>query len=97
MRISSVSLSNSYDYGRSCKPRRVQNKAINFHGKHDCAKFLGALFAGTGTIGALGGIAIMTGGVSLIPTLIYGAACGGTGVFIGHKIDKGAREFDKNA
>jgi hypothetical protein len=48
-----------------------------------------------GTLGALGGIAIMTGGVSLIPTLAYGALCGGIGAAGGHMVDKAQPDYKK--
>jgi len=59
-----------------------------FNGKHDCTKALGGIFGAAGTLGALGGIAIMTGGVSLVPTIIYGAMSAAAGAWIGHDLDK---------
>ena len=73
------------------KPLKTKSQ-INFNGKHDTAKFFGGVCAGLGTLGALGGIAIMTGGISLIPTLAYGALCGGIGAIGGHIIDKAQPE-----
>jgi len=78
----------------------VRNKNIgknqpNFNGKHECAKFFGGICAGLGTLGALGGIAIMTGGISLIPTLAYGALCGGIGAAGGHMVDKAQPDYNK--
>jgi hypothetical protein len=90
MRISPIS-SNYYGVRKTnCNQKKVQ-----FQGKHDCAKFFGSVAAGLGTLGALGGIAIMTGGVSLIPTLAYGALCGGIGAAGGHLIDKAQPDYNK--
>ena len=75
--------------------KRTNNSQINFQGRHDCAKLLGGIGAGLGTLGALGGIAIMTGGISLIPTLAYGALCGGIGAVGGHLVDKDQPEYKK--
>ena len=62
----------SANYGIS-KANPLKTKShVNFNGKHDGAKIFGGICAGLGTLGALGGIAIMTGGVSLIPTIAYG-------------------------
>ena len=94
MRVSSVSLNYSVNPKIKCQPKPVLN--VNFRGKHDCAKLLGGAFAGLGTLGALGGIAIMTGGVSLIPTLIYGSCCGGAGAILGNMIDKGHKDGESD-
>ena len=87
MKISPISVSNYH-----VTSKNFNRSNVKFQGKHTCAKFLGGVFGTAGTLGALGGIAIMTGGVSLIPTLAYGALCGGAGAFIGHKIDKGVND-----
>ena len=71
----------------------IKRNQPNFEGRHDCAKLFGGICAGLGTLGALGGIAIMTGGVSLIPTLAYGALCGGIGAVGGHMVDKDQPEY----
>lgn len=85
MRVNPIHL----NYQKSI-PTVKRVRQVNFEGKHDCAKFLGGVCGGLGTLGALGGIAIMTGGVSLIPTLAYGALCTGIGAAFGHAIDKSA-------
>ena len=95
MRVSSICVNNYVS--RTYQPKKTANHEVNFNGKHSCAKLLGGTFAGLGTLGALGGIAIMTGGVSLIPTLIYGACCGGAGAALGHVIDRGADKYDKES
>lgn len=94
MRVSQISVNYS-----NCRPRPAVKQKMNqqpaFYGKHDCAKFFGGLCAGLGTLGALGGIAIMTGGISLIPTLAYGALCGGIGAVSGHMVDKAQPDYNK--
>ena len=80
---------------KNARKPKTHNSQVNFQGKHDCAKFFGGLCASLGTLGALGGIAIMTGGVSLIPTLAYGALCGGIGAAGGHMIDKAQPDYKK--
>ena len=87
--------------GVNYSAQKIQQKKTNFsqtqfRGKHSCAKFFGGVAAGLGTLGALGGIAIMTGGISLIPTLAYGALCGGIGAAGGHIIDKAQPEYKDN-
>ena len=42
-----------------------------------------------GTLGAIGGTLLMTGGIALPIVLGYGAACAGCGGVLGHIIDKG--------
>lgn len=73
----------------------MNKKNVQFQGKHDCAKVLGGIAGGLGTLGAIGGIAIMTGGISLIPTIAYGALCGGLGAGVGHMIDKSQPDYNK--
>lgn len=90
MRISPVSINQP-----SCRPKpNVIKKNVlqqpTFQGKHTTAKFLGGLFGALGTIGAIGGTIIMTGGVALPMVLGYGAACAGSGAVLGHMIDKDA-------
>ena len=83
------------NYGISKKnPIKTKKSQINFNGKHDTAKIFGGICAGLGTLGAFGGIAIMTGGISIIPTLAYGALCGGIGAIGGHIIDKAQPEYN---
>lgn len=72
-----------------------RTRSVNFEGKHDCAKVLGGICGGIGTLGALGGLAIMTGGISIIPTLAYGAICTGLGAAIGHALDKSEGNSDE--
>lgn len=79
---------------RNEKPTEVADN-VQFKGKHDCAKLLGSTFGALGTLGAMGGIAIMTGGISLIPTLIYGATCATGGVLLGNELDKVPDDDDK--
>ena len=93
MKVSSVSVSYP-NYSRKCcvKNGKVTQQSA-FRGRHDCAKFFGGLTASLGTLGALGGIAIMTGGISIPITLAYGAFCGGIGAGVGHMIDKDQPEY----
>lgn len=91
MMISPINANYSNGYSRMSKSARPSCKSSvqpNFQGKHDCAKIFGGICGGLGTAGALGGIFIMTGGVAIIPTLIYGATCAGMGAAFGHQIDK---------
>ena len=95
-RISPISVS-----GQNCRPKQnfLQNKLHHqpaFQGKHSTAKFLGGVFGALGTIGAIGGTIIMTGGVALPIVLGYGAACAGSGAIIGHMVDKDAEKNDKD-
>ena len=96
MRINPISV--TY---QNCKPRtNVQRNKVQqlltFQGKHDTAKFLGGLFGVLGTLGAIGGTIIMTGGVALPMVIGYGATCAGSGAVLGHIIDKGANESEKD-
>ena len=63
------------------------------NGKHECAKFFGGLAGTLGTLGAIGGTIIMTGGVAIPAVIGYGAVCTAIGTGIGHAIDK---EAEKN-
>lgn len=78
---------------------RVQTNKMyqqpTFQGKHDAMKLFGGLFGALGTLGAIGGTIIMTGGVALPVVLAYGAGCAGTGAALGHILDKGAEKYDK--
>ena len=94
MYINPIGVAN-YQINRINRNVRVKNPA--FQGKHDCAKFFGTLAAGLGTFGAIVGTAIMTGGVSLIPTIAYGSLCGGVGAVGGHLIDKSQNKDNKNS
>jgi hypothetical protein len=67
----------------------------SFQGKHSSAKFLGGLFGALGTLGAIGGTIIMTGGVALPMVLGYGALSAGSGAILGNIIDKGAEKAEK--
>ena len=71
------------------------NKNVSFQGKHGTAKFLGGLFGAMGTLGAIGGTIIMTGGVALPIVLGYGALSAGSGAIVGHIIDKGNPDYNK--
>ena len=93
MKVSPI-CSNYYNSKRNYQ-KTAKNVQPNFQGKHDCAKALGGIFGAAGTLGALGGIAIMTGGVSLIPTLLYGSLCAGIGGSLGHMIDKDQPDYKK--
>jgi hypothetical protein len=93
MRINQVNV-NVYQ-AKNLSPRKSNHSNVEFQGRHDCAKIFGSVAAGLGTLGALGGIAIMTGGISLIPTAIYGALCGGIGAVGGHIIDKAQPDYNK--
>ena len=64
---------------------------VNFKGKHDCAKLLCGIFGTLGTVGAIGGMLIMTGGLgaATLPWIIgYGATSAGIGAYMGHQVDK---------
>ena len=92
MRVSQISV--NYP---NCKPRPCV-KAVKqpaFQGRHDTAKVLCGVFGALGTLGAIGGTIIMTGGVALPFVIGYGAACGGSGAIIGHMIDKGNPDYNK--
>lgn len=74
-----------------------QQTEVNFKGKHDFAKTLGAVFGGAGTVGAITGTLIMTGGLAAatLPFIAaYGALSGAGGVILGHQIDKDSEEND---
>ena len=88
-------ISSNYAVAPAIQHKKSLNHQINIKGKHECAKTFGGICAGLGTLGAFGGIALMTGGVSLIPTLIYGAVCGGIGAAGGHIIDKAQPDYNK--
>ena len=95
MRINPISV----NY-QSCKPKtKIQPTKVHcqptFQGKHSTAKILGGIFGAMGTLGAIGGTIIMTGGVALPIVLGYGATCAGCGGFLGHIIDKGNPDYDK--
>ena len=92
MRVSPI---NSTYMVQTKNARKTNNNTTQFKGKHSCAKVFGGIAAGLGTLGALGGIAIMTGGISLIPTLAYGALCGGIGAAGGHIIDRAQPDYNK--
>ena len=88
-------VSSNYTVAPGVQQKKYLNHQINCKSKHQCAKTFGGICAGLGTLGALGGIAIMTGGVSLVPTLIYGAFCGGIGAVGGHIIDKAQPDYNR--
>ena len=92
MRVNAINYSpRQYTYNRNIKQHNV-----SFDGKHDCAKLLGGVFGTLGTLGAVGGTIIMTGGLAIPAILGYGALSAASGVIIGHQIDKGAEKYDKN-
>ena len=92
MRVSQISV--NYQNFNSV-PRVKTGKQPTFRGKHDTAKVLCGVFGALGTLGAIGGTIIMTGGVALPFVLGYGAACGGSGAIIGHMIDKSSPDYNK--
>ena len=94
MRISPINVNYQPCKQRTKTNINVQNFA--FQGKHDTAKFLGGVFGSLGTIGAIIGTTIMTGGASLPFVLGYGALSAGSGAILGHMIDKGNPEYNKN-
>ena len=98
MRINPV-CSPGYHYSKPTNIRQkqipVMNSQPSFQGKHSAAKFLGGICGALGTLGAIGGTIIMTGGVALPFVIGYGAISAGTRVILGHIIDKGAKEADK--
>ena len=81
---------------RFCKPTCSSMQNVSFSGKHDCAKFFGGLFGTLGTLGAIGGTVIMTGGVALPFVLGYGALSAGSGLVIGHMMDKDGNNKNKD-
>ena len=98
MRINPIN-SIGYYYSKPTNIRQkqtpVMDNQLSFQGKHSSAKFLGGICGALGTLGAIGGTIIMTGGVALPFVLGYGAMSAGTGAILGHIIDKGAKEADK--
>ena len=101
MRISPISMSLPQKKSVDRRTRYVNQpmpKAISFkNGKHECAKFFGGLAGTLGTLGAVGGTIIMTGGVALLPVIVYGTGCTLIGTAIGHVVDKVAeRKTDKD-
>lgn len=94
MRISPISMSLPQSKSVEKRTRYVNQpmaSAINFrNGKHECAKFFGGLAGTLGTLGAIGGTIIMTGGVALPAVIAYGAGCTILGASIGHVVDKEA-------
>ena len=63
-----------------------------FHGKHEATKVLGGLFGAVGTLGAICGTVIITGGVALPMVLGYGALSAGSGAVLGHILDSGDKD-----
>ena len=84
----------------NCKPKTTVKAHVQqpaFQGKHSTAKFLGGVFGAMGTLGAIGGTILMTGGLALPIVLGYGAACTGCGAALGHIIDKGGNpDYNKD-
>ena len=93
MRVNSI---NNYSCKHPTNIRNVKQKNVSFDGKHDCAKFLGGLFGTLDTLGAIGGTVIMTGGVALPFVIGYGALSAGSGLLLGHQMDKAADKENKN-
>ena len=93
MKISPVGL--NYGITRRIQPQKTVNSQINFNGKYTATKTFGGIFGALGTLGAIGGTIIMTGGIALPFVLGYGALSAGSGAIIGHIIDKGNEEYDK--
>ena len=84
---------------RISQPAFHQNQNVSFKGRHACAKAFGSVAGVLGTIGAIGGILIMTGGIgtAAIPAILgYGAVSAASGAAIGHQIDKDQPDYKKN-
>lgn len=96
MKINSINANYpTYRYDRSQYKHKRYHQQPTFQGKHYCTKLLGGTFGALGTLGAVGGTIIMTGGVALPFVLAYGAVCAGAGATLGHILDKGADKYDK--
>ena len=93
MKISPVRV---YNIQTNNKNQKINNQSqIQFQGLKG-AKWGAAIFGTAATIGAISGSIIMTGGISAIPLLAAYVGIGaGSGALIGHTIEKGAKEFDK--
>ena len=82
---------NRVDLHNRCNKLNDNMTQPSFQGKHECAKFFGGLFGVMGTLGAIGGTIVISGGVALPMVLGYGALSAGSGFVIGHLIDKGSK------
>lgn len=99
MKISSIQTYNSNrNYCRSGSSKKLsasQGTSVSFGRGHEYTKALAGIFGAAGTVGAIGGILIMTGGLgaATLPFIAgYGAASAGAGAILGHQVDKS----DKN-
>ena len=81
---------------RLAKTAVITSKPASFQGRHDTAKALGGLFGIMGTLGAITGTIIMSGGVALPFVIGYGALSAGSGAIVGHVIDKSNPDYNKN-
>lgn len=100
MRINPVNSINYSSYPKQNNLNSKQNFIQNqqhpaFLGKHTSAKLFGAVCGTLGTLGAIGGTIIMTGGVALPFVAGYGALSAATGAILGHVVDKEAEKAEK--
>ena len=93
MRISPISVMPA-NQSYTIQKKAVKSESVpSFNQSSDSVSFKGWRGAGKGftVMGALGAIAgaIVSGGTSVIPTIIYFAACNGAiGAFAGHHIEE---------
>ena len=98
MRINSI---NNYSYtNRGIKVKNSlsnnHTNALSFQGKRTFTKLLGGMFGATGTVGAIGGSLIMSGGILLPIVLLYGGASAVAGAVLGHMIDSPDNKKSEN-
>ena len=99
MRVSAINV----NYPSAIKSQKIhkQNASnyseMSFNGKNQCAKWGAGIAGGLGTLGAIGGLLIMTGGIALPIVAAYGGACALGGAIVGHQVDKDSEgDSDKN-
>ncbi len=76
-----------------------QNDTVSFTSKHTFAKGFAGVFGTAGTLAAIGGMLIMTGGLgaAALPFIAgYGAVSAGIGASIGHQLDKVDKDDEDN-
>ncbi len=88
MRVSPIT---NYQRTYTCK-----NSQTTFKKKYPCTKFLSGIFGTMGTVGAIGGTIIMTGGIALPAVLAYGGMCALSGAGLGYAMDRGNNDDDAN-
>ena len=95
MRVSAINV----NYPSVAKAQKIQKQNLTnyseptFSGKNQYAKLGAGIAGGLGTLGAIGGLLIMTGGLALPAILAYGGTCAAIGAGVGHQIDK---DIEKN-